>query len=85
MAGYFKKSSMEHRADLIPKIERLQALTKRANDLKSRGKFAEAWALDPEIKRLKSELGIKPKARKMTPAQRDQKKKELKARVKKCR
>lgn len=85
MAERFIKTALGARADQRPKVERLRVLTTKANALRGKGMFVEARAIEPEIRALKKDLGIKPIEKDLTPEQREQKKSQLKARLNKCR
>lgn len=88
--GTTKRKGVERIGEFLPKYKygsqgRSKAISSAVAGNKQKGMFSEARAFEPEMRKLKRELGVKPKANKLTPAQLEQRKKQLKERLRKCR
>ncbi len=76
----FRAAYHEYRGQQRPVVEKLRELTKRAKELRAKGQTAQAESIDREAEKLKRELGVRPKVKKTL----DQRKAELKARLKRA-
>ncbi len=59
-------SAENRRQTQRPKVERLRSLTKEAKQLRAKGQYLNADKLEPEIRSLKKDLGIKTEPKKST-------------------